>query len=92
MEALSAGGRLLDEAKNKALEIADACKPSDLFQLLTTDFEGRHQRFVSRDEFRNLVEEVKISPAVQVIGRGHETPGRHVLECKEHEPGCLHHF
>jgi len=67
MEALSAGGRLLDEAKNKALEIADACKSSDLFQLLTTDFEGRHQRFVSRDEFRTLVEEVKISPAVRSL-------------------------
>jgi hypothetical protein len=67
MEALSSGGRLLDEAKNKALEIADACKSSDLFQLLTTDFEGRHQRFVSKDEFRNLVEEVKISPAVRSL-------------------------
>ncbi len=67
MEALSSGGRLLDEAKNKAVEIADACKPSDLFQLLTGDFEGRHQRFVSRDEFKNLVEEVKISPAVRSL-------------------------
>lgn len=67
MEALSTGGRLLDEARNKAIEIADACKPSDLFQLLTADFEGRHQRFVSRDEFRTLVEEVKISPAVRSL-------------------------
>ncbi len=67
MEALSTGGRLLDEARNKALEIADACKPSDLFQLLTTDFEGKHQRFVNRDEFRTLVEEVKISPAVRSL-------------------------
>lgn len=67
MEALSSGGRLLDEAKIKALEIADACKPSDLFQLLTVDFEGRHQRFVSRDEFRTLVDEVKISPSVRSL-------------------------
>ena len=67
MEALSAGGRLLDEAKIKAVEIADACKPSDIFQLLTTDFEGRHQRFVNRDEFRTLVDEVKISPAVRSL-------------------------
>jgi hypothetical protein len=67
LEALSTGGTLLDEAINKALGIADACKPSDLFQLLTTDFEGRHQRFVSRDEFRTLVEEVKISPAVRSL-------------------------
>jgi hypothetical protein len=67
MEALATGGRLLDEARNKALEIADACKPSDLFQLLTADFEGRHQRFVSRDEFRSLVEDVRISPAVKSL-------------------------
>jgi len=67
MEAITTGGRLMDEAKNKALEIADACKPSDLFQLLTADFEGRHQRFVSRDEFRTMVEEVKISPAVRSL-------------------------
>jgi hypothetical protein len=67
MEALSSRGRLLDEARNRALEIADACKPSDIFQLLTTDFEGRHQRFVTREEFRNLVEEVKISPAVRSL-------------------------
>ena len=68
MEALSGSGRLLDEARNKAREIAAACKPSDLFQLLTADFEGRHQRFVSRDEFYNLVEEVKISPSVRSLG------------------------
>jgi hypothetical protein len=67
MEALYTGGRLLDEARNKALEIADASRASDLFQLLTNDFEGRHQRFVSRDEFRVLVEEVKISPSVRSL-------------------------
>ncbi|MCX6243108.1 MAG: BatA domain-containing protein [Bacteroidetes bacterium] len=68
MEALNTGGRLLDEARIKAIEIANAYKPSDLFQLLTNDFEGKHQRFVSRDEFRNLAEEVKISPAVRSLG------------------------
>lgn len=67
MEAVASGGRLLDIAKTKALEIADACKPSDLFQLITCDFEGRHQRFVSRDEFKNLVEEVRISPQAKNV-------------------------
>ena len=62
MEALATNGKLLDIAKSKALEIASAYKPSDLFQLLTTDFEGRHQRFVSSEEFSNLVDEVTISP------------------------------
>jgi hypothetical protein len=67
MEALSSQGRLLDVAKAKALEIADAFKTSDRFQLLTNDFEGRHQRFVSQDEFRVLVEEVKTSPSVKAL-------------------------
>ncbi|OQX76925.1 MAG: hypothetical protein B6D61_08040 [Bacteroidetes bacterium 4484_249] len=67
MEAESEKGTLLDEAKEKAKEIAGVYKSSDLFQLLTNDFEGRHQRFVSREEFENLVGEVTISPVVKTI-------------------------
>jgi hypothetical protein len=67
MEALATNGKLLDIAKNKALEIVSAYKPSDLFQLLTADFEGRHQRFVSGEEFTNLVEEVTISPVFRLM-------------------------
>ena len=40
MEALATNGKLLDIAKTKAIEIASAYKPSDLFQILTADFEG----------------------------------------------------
>lgn len=67
MEALSSGGRLLDMTKTKAREIANAFNPSDLYQLLTNDFEGRHQRFVNRDEFKTLVDEVQISPSIRSI-------------------------
>ena len=67
MQAESDKGTLLDKVKDKALEIASVYKSSDLFQLLTNDFEGGHQRFVSRDEFINLVEEVGISPVVKTI-------------------------
>lgn len=63
MEALSREGTLLDDAKRKALEIIDAYNPNDKFQLLTNDFEGRHQRLLTRDEFITLLEEVRISPA-----------------------------
>jgi len=62
MEALATEGRLIDIAKSKANEIAQYYKPSDIFQLLTNDFEGRHQRFYSREEFTKLVEEVRLSP------------------------------
>jgi len=73
MEAIGSNGSLLDEAKQKAKEIVAAYKPSDYFQLLTNDFEGRHQRLVTRDEFLTLLEEVKPSPSShklpEIIGR-----------------------
>ena len=62
MEAMGSKGPLFAEAKQKAREIAAAYKNSDIFQLLTNDFEGKHQRFVSRDEFYRMLTEVSISP------------------------------
>ncbi|MDD4603989.1 MAG: BatA domain-containing protein [Bacteroidales bacterium] len=62
MEALATQGKLIDIAKTKAQEIASAYTTADLFQLLTNDFEGKHQHFVTREEFRKLVEDVKLSP------------------------------
>lgn len=62
METLNKEGSLLDEAKRRAKEIASAYNINDRFQLLTQDFEGKHQRLVSRDEFNDAVDEVKISP------------------------------
>src|ERR1700704_5446958 len=62
METLNKEGSLLDEAKRRAKEIASAYNLNDRFQLLTQDFEGKHQRLVSRDEFNDAVDEVKISP------------------------------
>ena len=67
MEAINKNGTLLDEAKKKALEILSAYKPTDQFQLLTNDFEGKHQRLVSKEEFADLLDEVKISPASRSI-------------------------
>jgi len=67
MQAASEQGILLDEAKDKAKEVASVYKSSDLFQLLTNDFEGRHQRFVSREEFLDLIDEIKISPVVKSL-------------------------
>ncbi len=67
MEANGNSGTMLDEAKNKAKEIATAFQPSQKFQLLTNDFEGHQQRLVNREEFLQLLEEVKISPSVKTI-------------------------
>ena len=62
MQTLNKEGTLLDEAKRRAKEIASAYNINDRFQLLTQDFEGKHQRLLSRDEFNDAVEAVKISP------------------------------
>jgi hypothetical protein len=67
MEAESEGGQLLALAKEKAREIAASYKSSDLFQLLTNDFEGRHQRLYARDEFLNLLDEVTTSPVSRTM-------------------------
>lgn len=58
---------LLKEARDNAAEIAAAFAPSDRFQLLTNDFEGRHQRFVNREEFLELLDEVQPSPTVRTL-------------------------
>lgn len=65
MEAINKNGTLLDEAKKRAEEIVSAFKATDKFQLLTNDFEGRHQRMVNKEEFLEMLQEVKISPALK---------------------------
>ncbi len=67
MDAINKNGTLLDDAKRRAKEIIDAYKPTDRFQLLTNDFEGKHQRLVNKEEFSELLDEVKISPATRSI-------------------------
>jgi len=67
MEAVTREGSLLDVAKNKAREIAAAYKQSDRFQLLTNDFNPVHQRLVSREEFLDQVEQVRVSPSSRLL-------------------------
>lgn len=67
MDAVGTNGTLLDEVKKDAREIVAAYSATDRFQLLTNDFEGRHQRLVSKEEFLELLEEVKPSPAVRNV-------------------------
>ena len=67
MEAINKNGTLLDEAKKRALEIVASYKPNDRFQLLTNDFEGKHQRLVNKEEFSALLDEIKITPVTRKI-------------------------
>lgn len=61
MESLNKEGSLLDEAKRRAKEIASAYSINDKYQLLTNDFEGKHQRLLSYEEFVQAVDDIKIS-------------------------------
>ena len=63
MDAVNKEGSLLDEAKRKAKEIVGSYGLNAQFQLLTNDFEGKHQRFINKDEFVQQLEDVKISSA-----------------------------
>jgi hypothetical protein len=63
MQGAGKDGIMLDLAKNKALEIVESFAASDKFQLLTGDFEGRHQRLVSKEEMTSLIQEVALSAA-----------------------------
>ncbi len=68
MSAMSSRSTLLEEARNRALEISDLYGPADRFLLQTNDFEGRHQRLLSRDEFREMVLQVGQSARIRSIG------------------------
>lgn len=61
MQGESEAGPLLEVAKNRAIDIALAYDATDRFQLLSQDFLGENQRFVSRTEFIQNVEGLKIS-------------------------------
>ena len=51
MENVNKKGTLLENAKLFATEIINSFDASDKFQLITNNFEGRHQRFLSKEEF-----------------------------------------
>lgn len=68
-------GNLLELARQKAREVAMAFDLNTRFQLLTNDFEGRHQQLVYREEFLNLLTQVQVSPlnrtVTDVLSRQH---------------------
>lgn len=61
METVNKEGTLLDEAKRRAKEIASTYSLNDKFQILTNDFEGKHQRLLNYEEFLTAIDEIKAS-------------------------------
>ena len=69
MSSLSEDVPLLEKARQRAREIVEAYAVEDRFQVLTNDFEGRHQRLVSKEDALGLIEEISISPAVKELSK-----------------------
>ena len=62
MEAEGEEGPLLEQARQRAREIAAAHSPNDRFQLLTNEFSGKQQRWLSRDAFIEATDNITLSP------------------------------
>ena len=69
MSALSQDVSLLDKAKIRAEQIVKAYSPEDDFQILTNDFEGRHQRLLGKEDALAMIDEIKVSPAVREVSK-----------------------
>lgn len=69
MSALSEEAPLVEKAKQRAREIINAYAVEDRFQVLTNDFDGQHQRLVSKEEALGIVDEIKVSPAVRTVSQ-----------------------
>jgi len=59
----------MEKARQRAREIVEAYAVEDRFQIITSDFEGRHQRLVSKEDALTLIDEIKISPAVREFSK-----------------------
>ena len=67
MEGVNKNGSLLNNAKKRAKEIVAAFGNADRFMLLTNDFEGKHQRLLSKEEVLEALNDVTISSAVKPL-------------------------
>ncbi len=67
MDNATSDGSLLDDARRKVREIADAYSASDRFQLMTNDMKGIEMRWLSRDELLTVLDEVSLSAAAPMM-------------------------
>jgi len=67
MDARARDGRLLELAIRYAEQIGEVAGSADRIQLLTSDFEGRHQVFYSPEEYDNLLTELRLSPSARPL-------------------------
>lgn len=68
MLGLNQNGTLLDDAKNKAEQIAKSLNPADKVQLVSQDFSSMQERWLNKDEFLEQLKELKVSPDSRMLG------------------------
>lgn len=62
MKAEGEQGQLLEQAKSKAIEIANSYQVGTQFRIVTSDFLPQHQFSFNKDQFIRQVSEIKESP------------------------------
>jgi hypothetical protein len=67
MNAASEAGTGFQQAKQKVYDILNAYGQNDKFQLVTNDFEPRQQRMLSKDDVKEILDEVQLSPVVKSL-------------------------
>jgi hypothetical protein len=58
---------LLEQARERARDVINSHSDADLIQLLTHDFKGKHQRWLTKEEALNLLDEINISSSSRKI-------------------------
>ncbi len=76
MEARSTEVPLLTHCKDKAREIINSYEESDLYLVLTHDLEAKHQRYVDQKTALGFVDELRISPNVELLSDMTNVAGR----------------
>lgn len=67
MQMVDKQGPLFELAKTRAKEVIKAYSNADRFQIISNDFEGKHQRFYSKEDAINVIEELKISASPRLL-------------------------
>lgn len=62
-------GILLEQARNKAIEIAASYRPGTKFMLLTNDFKPQHRYLLDKEQLTLQLGELKVSPNTVKFGR-----------------------
>jgi len=82
MQAIGENGQLLQSAKNKASVVVEKFESTDRFHILTNNFSGRDQVFLTQEQALERLSKIQTSPVVRPI----ETVMKRMASQLEKEP------